>query len=89
MPTCFRCGGSFRQVFRDGKLIDLDHGTDLPHVKTCKGREESRKARQGNLRLGDPNHHAAMPVTGTGFRPSCADCPALPWQPCPCYPEAA
>jgi hypothetical protein len=88
MPTCFRCGGSFRQVFRDGTLIDLDYGTDLPHFKTCKGREESRKARQGKLDLPRQNH-AGRPITGPGYRPSCADCPALPWQTCPCYPEAA
>lgn len=38
MTTCFKCGRSYRQVFRDGRLQDLDHGTDLPHRKTCKSK---------------------------------------------------
>lgn len=26
-------------------------------------------------------------MTGKDYRPSCADCAALPWEPCRCYPE--
>jgi hypothetical protein len=89
MTTCFRCSGQYRLVYRDKKFLELDIGTDLEHWRTCKGRKEIRKPKQAKLQLVASNHRASKEITGPGYRPSCPDCPAPPFEPCPCYPEAA
>jgi len=85
-PFCFRCSQPLMIVRRGGRVRTIDNSGE-EHYKVCAGR--ARKPEQRDLLDGVP-HVQGQTVVGANYQKvTCDSCPALPWEPCPCFPRAA
>jgi hypothetical protein len=80
---CFDCGVEYREVFKAGRLQQLNKADDKPHWQTCRalrGRNAGSVTKALLRRYSAP----AKTITGPGYRPACGGCDVPPWIECAC-----
>lgn len=90
MTTCTHCGGIY--IWTDtqkGKRPLNQEAPHYPHWETCRGfRKSSRNRGRESWRRKQQRRTASAPnlpaTTGNPVPATCADCTAMPWEPCAC-----